>query len=48
LNTVKGIARTLSAVLSQAVEDEKIAANPALRLGQYLRRGDEPKTEVQR
>ena len=47
LNTVKGIARTLSAVLSQAVEDEKIPANPALRLGRHLRRGDEPKHEVQ-
>jgi integrase len=46
LNTVKGIARTLSALLSQAVEDEKIAANPALRMGRYLRRGDEPKTEL--
>ena len=47
LNTVKGIARTLSAVLSQAVEDEKFPANPALRLGRHLRRGDEPKHEVQ-
>ena len=47
LNTVKGIARTLSALLSQAVEDDKIAANPALRMGRYLRRGDEPKTELQ-
>lgn len=47
LNTVKGIARTLSAVLSQAVEDEKLPANPALRLGRYLRRGDEPKREIQ-
>jgi integrase len=47
LNTVKGIARTLSAVLSQAVEDEKIPANPTLRLGRHLRRGDEPKREVE-
>jgi integrase len=44
--TVRGIARTVSAVLSQAVEDEHLAANPALRLGKYLRRGDEPKRQV--
>jgi integrase len=47
LNTVKGIVRTLSALLSQAVEDEKLPANPALRLGKYLRRGDEEATEIQ-
>ena len=47
LNTVKGIARTLSTVLSQAVEDEKLPANPALRMGRYLRRGDEPKPQIQ-
>jgi integrase len=46
LNTVKGIARTLSALLSQAVEDEKLPAHPCLRMGRYLRRGDEPKTIV--
>jgi integrase len=46
VNTVKGIARTLSVVLSQAVEDEKLLANPALRLGRYLRRGDEPPAEI--
>jgi integrase len=47
LNTVRGISRTLSVVLSQAVEDEKLPANPALRLGRYLRRGDEPETVIQ-
>jgi integrase len=47
LNTVKGIARTLSSMLSQAVEDEKLPANPALRMGRHLRRGDEPKTVIQ-
>jgi integrase len=47
LNTVRGIARTLSVVLSQAVEDEKLPANPALRLGKYLRRGDEPERTIQ-
>jgi len=47
LNPIKGIARTLSTVLSQAVEDDKIAANPALRMGRYLRRGDEPKRQIE-
>lgn len=47
LNTVKGVAPTLSTVLSQAVEDEKLPANPALRMGRYLRRGDEPKPQIQ-
>ena len=47
LNTVRGIARTLSSMLSQAVEDEKLPANPALRMGRHLRRGDEPKTVIQ-
>jgi integrase len=46
LATVRGIARTVSAVLSQAVEDEHLPANPALRLGKYLRRGDEPKPQI--
>ncbi|MEN3336618.1 MAG: hypothetical protein V7647_294 [Acidobacteriota bacterium] len=47
VNTVRGIARTLSVLLSQAVEDDKLPANPALRLGRYLRRGDEPKLLIQ-
>ena len=45
LTTVRGIARTLSVVLAAAVEDEILPANPALRLGKYLRRGDEPEAE---
>ncbi len=45
--TVRGVARTLSALLSQLVEDEKLPANPALRLGRYLRRGDEAKTVIE-
>ena len=47
LNTVKGIARTLSTLLSQAVDDDKLPAHPCLRMGRYLRRGDEPKPLVQ-
>jgi hypothetical protein len=34
-----------SAVLSQAVEDDHLAANPAINLRNYLRRGDEPEPE---
>lgn len=45
VTTVAGIARTLSTVLTQAVEDELLPANPALRLGKYLRRADEEMAE---
>ena len=41
ITTVRGIIRTLSVVLSQAVEDEHLSANPALSMRKYLRRGDE-------
>ena len=34
-------------MLSQAVEADKVPANPALRMGRHLRRGDEPKTVIQ-
>jgi integrase len=37
VNTVRGILRTLSTILSQAVDDELLPANPALRLGKHLR-----------
>ncbi len=42
-----GVQRTLSAVLSQAVEDQILAANPAFRMGKHMRMGDEPKPEIQ-
>ena len=45
-NTVRGIARTLSTILSQAVEDELLPANPALRLGKYLRTGDDAEPDI--
>ncbi len=32
-------------MLSQAVEDELLSANPALKMGKYLQRGDEPEHE---
>jgi integrase len=41
-----GVQRTLSGVLSQAVEDEILTANPAFRMGKYLRQGDEPRREI--
>jgi integrase len=44
--TVRGIIRTLSTILSQAVEDDLLEANPALRMGKYLRAGDEAKVEI--
>ena len=45
ITTVRGIVRTLSTVLSQAVEDELLPANPALQMGKYLKRGDDPEAE---
>jgi len=45
--TVRGIVRALSTVLTQAVEDELLAGNPALRMGRYLRAGDEAKRQIQ-
>jgi integrase len=45
-STVRGIARTLSTILSQAVEDELLPANPALRLGRYLRSADDPEPVI--
>jgi hypothetical protein len=44
--SVRGIVRTLSTILSQAVEDDLLEANPALRMGRYLRAGDEAKKEL--
>jgi len=44
--TVRGIARTLSTILSQAVDDELLPANPALRLGKYLRTADDPEPAI--
>ena len=46
VNTVRGIAHTVSTILSQAVEDEWLLANPALRLGKYLRSADEPEPAI--
>ena len=39
--SMRGVNRTLSAVLSQAVDDELLPANPAFRMGRYLRAGDD-------
>jgi integrase len=40
------VQRTLSAVLSQAVEDAVLPANPAFRMGRHVRKGDEPRREI--
>lgn len=45
--SMRGVNRTLSAVLSQAVEDQLLQANPAFRMGKYLRDGDEAPIEIQ-
>ena len=46
MTTVRGIARTLSTILTQAVEDELLPANPALRLGRYLRTADDAEPAI--
>ena len=45
--SMRGVNRTLSAVLTQAVEDALLPANPAFRMGKYLRAGDELPPEIQ-
>jgi integrase len=42
----ENICRMVSSILSQAVEDGLLAANPAFRLGRYYRRADHPKAEI--
>jgi len=44
--SIENIGRTMSSVLSQAVEDGLLAANPAFRLGRYYRQGDGMKPEI--
>jgi integrase len=46
--SLRGVNRTLSAVLTQAVEDELLPANPAFRMGRHVRGGDDDATpEIQ-
>ena len=47
VSTVRGIVRTLSTILSQAVEDELLPANPALSMGKHLRQADDPEPETE-
>jgi integrase len=42
-NTVSGIVRTLSTIISEAVEDGKLPANPAFRPSRHLKDPDAPK-----
>jgi integrase len=44
--SIENISRTVSSVLSQAMEDGLITGNPAFRLGRYYRNGDEMKPGV--
>ena len=44
--SLQGVQRTLSAVLSQVVEDGILPANPAFRMGRHVREGDEPRREI--
>ena len=44
--SIENIGRTVSSVLSQAVEDGLLQANPAFRLGRYHRTGNELKSEI--
>lgn len=46
VSSLQGVQRTLSAVLSQAVEDGFLTANPAFRMGRHVRKGDEPRREI--
>jgi integrase len=46
VRSIDGICRTLSSVLTQAVEDELLTGNPASRLGRYYRKRDAQKIEV--
>src|SRR5262249_24343533 len=47
VTTVRGIVRTLSTILSQAVEDELLPANPALCMGKYLRAADDAEPAIE-
>jgi integrase len=44
--SIENISRTVSSVLSQAMEDGLITDNPAFRLGRYYRTGDEMKAGI--
>jgi integrase len=44
--SIENISRTVSSVLSQAMEDGLISGNPAFRLGRYYRTGDEMKAGI--
>lgn len=46
--SLEGVARTLSSMLSQAVDDELLPANPAFRLGKHIgRKGSCRSTDIQ-
>ena len=45
--TLEHIGRTLSSLLSHAVEDGHLSANPAFRLGRYDQKADHPTPRIQ-
>jgi integrase len=46
VKSIENICRTLSSLLSQAVEDGVLPANPVFRLGRHYGRANEPKHEI--
>jgi len=44
--SVENISRTVSSILTQAVEDGHLTGNPAFRLGKHIRQGDHMKPEI--
>ena len=46
LASLYGVQRTLSAILTQAVEDGLLTANPCQRMGRYLRPADEERPAI--
>jgi len=44
--SIENICRTLSSVLTQAVEDGFLPGNPAMRLGRHYRKGDHLRPEI--
>jgi len=45
--TIENVVRVLSAILTQAVEDGLLPANPAFRLGRYYREAREPGKKIE-
>lgn len=44
--SIENVSRTVSSILTQAVEDGHLTGNPAFRLGKHIRQGDHMKPEI--